>query len=272
MILGYNTNGFSSHSLEHAIDVIAGLGYRSIGITVDHHALNPYEPEAEATLMRCAAHLRRRSLVPVVETGARFLLDPWRKHSPTLLADTSEERQRRCDFLYHCVRIAQVLEAPAVSLWSGAASGTVEREACDRRLIEGLASVCERAEAAGTVVAFEPEPGMHIESMADFDRIAAKIASPAFGLTLDLGHAHLTETSVEGTIRKYADRIANVHVEGMHRPNHEHLAPWDSGYDVKQALDVLREVGYQGPATLELSRGSHEAVTLARRAFQFLSA
>ena len=47
----------------------------------------------------------------VVETGARFLLDPLRKHQPTLVSPTRAERQRRLDFLVQAVNIASVLRA-----------------------------------------------------------------------------------------------------------------------------------------------------------------
>ena len=42
------------------------------------------------------------------------------------------------------------------------------------------------------------------------------------------------------------------------------------GYDVKAALDRLTALGYKGPATLELSRSSHDAVRIATKALKFL--
>lgn len=271
MLLGYNTNGFGSHSLEGAVEVIAGLGYRSIGLSVDHHALNPFAGDAKDRALRCREHLQRCDLLPVVETGARFLLDPWRKHRPNLMDSEAAARQMRVDFLLDCVQLVGWLGGKTLSLWSGAVSAEEPCELLDARLIAGLQVVCDAAAEHDCVVAFEPEPGMHIQSMDDYDRISAQFQHESFKLTLDLGHAHLTETSVEKTIVRYADCIANVHVEGMRRPHHDHLVPWDSGYDVRAALDVLRETGYTGAATLELSRSGHDAVEIARRAYAFLS-
>jgi hypothetical protein len=45
MRLGYNTNGFAHHRLEDAIEILATLGYRSVALTLDFHALNPYDPD-----------------------------------------------------------------------------------------------------------------------------------------------------------------------------------------------------------------------------------
>jgi sugar phosphate isomerase/epimerase len=272
VILGYNTNGFASHRLLDAIEIIAEIGYQAVAISVDHHALDPFGTHLAAEQRAVAATLRRTGLSCVIETGARFLLDPRHKHQPTLLSKPADERERRIDFLCRCADIASELEADVLSLWSGAPAEDEPQGPAllDERLREGLMRVCDHAATRGVVVAFEPEPGMHIESMADFERLGFE--HPAFALTLDLGHAHLTESSVEDTLGRYRGRIVNVHVDGMRRPVHDHLAPWDSEFDVRAALAQLRALGYSGPATLELSRHSHAAVDTARRAFEFLSA
>jgi sugar phosphate isomerase/epimerase len=273
MRLGYNTNGFTSHSLAGAMTVIGGLGYRSIAITIDHAALDPYGPAAAlaAEVAEVGRRCRELDLVPVIETGARFLLDPWRKHRPTLLEDDEQGRSRRLDFLARAIDLAASIGAPVVSLWSGsrpAGSGAAPGE-LDRRLVEALSRLCPRAAAAGVAIGFEPEPGMHIESMADFERIAAAVDHPALGLTLDVGHAHLTEDSAAATVRRHAARLVNVHLEGMRRPVHDHLLPWEGDMDLRAVLAALDEVGYAGPATFELSRHSHAAVEVARAALAY---
>ena len=274
MLLGYNTNGFTSHALDDALRVIAGLGYRSVAITLDHAALNPFSRAAPLELARVRSLLDELGLVPVIETGARFLLDPWRKHRPTLLEDAAEERARRVQFLERAIEIATALQAPCVSLWSGARpeGSAASPEELDERLTGGLLALCRRAAESGVVLAFEPEPGMHVESMADFDRIAGAVGHPALRLTLDVGHAHLTEDSAADTVRRYGDKLANVHLEGMRRPVHDHLAPWEGDLDLGAVVAALREVGYAGPATFELSRHSHAAVDTARRAIELIRA
>src|SRR3954463_15373700 len=85
MIFGYNTNGFAHHRLEDALAVLAGLGYEGVALTLDHHALNPFDPHLFDQLHRVRDLLRAYRLRAVIETGARFLLDARRKHQPTLL-------------------------------------------------------------------------------------------------------------------------------------------------------------------------------------------
>jgi L-ribulose-5-phosphate 3-epimerase len=270
MRLGYNTNGFTSHALDDALTVIAEIGYRSVGITLDHHALNPFGPESPAEVARCRRRLESLRLTPVVETGARFLLDPRRKHRPTLLEDDAEGRQRRTDFLERAIDMAAELGAPAMSFWSGVGPDGASAAVLDDRLVAALEPLAERAARRNVVLAFEPEPGMHVTSMGDFDRIRARLPHPAFRLTLDVGHAHLTEDEgAVATVHRYAPLVANIQLEGMLRPRHDHLLPWEGDLDLPAVLRAIVDSGYTGPATFELSRHSHDAVNIARRAFEF---
>jgi L-ribulose-5-phosphate 3-epimerase len=143
----------------------------------------------------------------------------------------------------------------------------------DDRLAAGLRTVCDHARSRGATIGFEPEPGMYVEDMAGFARIKALVGHPAFKLTLDLGHAHLTEpgpTAAADTARAWIGDVVNVHLEGMRRPAHEHLVPWEGDLDVPGALRTLVAAGYRGPVTLELSRHSHDAVRIARKAYELL--
>src|SRR5688572_4029187 len=99
MLLGYNTNGFAHHRLDDALAILSELGYRSVALTLDHDALDPFDPDLETEAERGRRLLERYQLRCVIETGARFLLDPRRKHQPTLLSATADERQRRQEFL-----------------------------------------------------------------------------------------------------------------------------------------------------------------------------
>ena len=75
MRLGYNTNGLAHHRLLDAIALLADEGYGSVALT---GALDPYEaPPALAQQVDSVREaLDRRGLSRVVETGARFLLNP----------------------------------------------------------------------------------------------------------------------------------------------------------------------------------------------------
>jgi L-ribulose-5-phosphate 3-epimerase len=270
---GYNTNGFAHHRLEDALSVLAELGYGSAALTLDHHVLNPFEPDLPGRTDALRKILEGLNLRCVIETGARFLLDPRRKHQPTLISPTAEERERRLDFLCRSVEIARELGADAVSFWSGAAADPAPPETLMERLVDGCLRLCDFAEMRNVRLAFEPEPGMFIDTMSRFAELYEAMRSPWFGLTLDLGHLHCQgEVPIAAHIRERRDILWNVHIEDMRRDVHDHLTFGEGEMDFPPLLRALADIGYQGGVHVELSRHSHDAVNVARRALEFLRA
>jgi L-ribulose-5-phosphate 3-epimerase len=271
MRLGYNTNGFAHHDLLSAIQLLAEIGYESVAITVDHGALNPFDEGVSRQTDDVRALLDRYGLNSVVETGARFLLDPRRKHEPTLLSGDPADRQRRIELLRHCVRLAARLGSDCVSCWSGILPGDVSEEAGMDRLCEALQPVLAEAAEHDVMIGFEPEPGMLIDNMHQYAGLSERIAHPRFALTLDVGHLHCQgETPIADQIRQWASRLVNVHIEDMRAGVHEHLMFGEGEIDFPPIIRALREVGFSGGVHVELSRHSHEAPTAARRAHEFL--
>jgi L-ribulose-5-phosphate 3-epimerase len=271
MYLGYNTNGFAHHRLEDALHLLAEFGYRGVALTLDYHVLDPYDPNLAEQLTRTEQILRQYQLRCVIETGARFLLDPRRKHQPTLLSARAEERERRLDFLRRAITIARRLGADVVSFWSGRADEPAPRETLLARLVDGCRQLCDRAADRGVRLAFEPEPGMFIDTMPAFAELQAQVAHPALGLTLDIGHLYcLHEEPAAPHIQRWRDLLWNVHLEDMRRGVHDHLMFGEGEIDFTEVRTALEEVHYAGGVHIELSRHSHDAVATAQRSLQFL--
>jgi L-ribulose-5-phosphate 3-epimerase len=267
---GYNTNGFAHHRLEAALRVIADLGYEGCALTLDHAHLDPFAADLPADVDRVARLAHALGLSLVVETGARFLLDPRRKHEPTLLSDDPDGRRQRRDFLERALAIARDLGAGVVSLWSGVPP-PAPAGVCRQRLVEGVEAIARRAETIGVALGFEPEPGMLVESVADFLDLRAAVDSSALGLTLDLGHCLLTEADApEKVVQRVAPMLVNVHAEDMRRPVHEHVAFGLGEMSYGPILAALRDVDYRGLVGVELSRDSHRAPEVAKAALAYL--
>jgi len=272
MHLGYVTNGFAHHSLPAAMQLLAGIGYRSVAITLDHNALNPYGEQFERETAETAELLARFQLRSVVETGARFLLDPAVKHEPTLVSQRAEDRLRRIDFLKRSIDLAATLGSDCVSIWSGVVRHSLGREAALADLTSGLQRVLDYADRREVDLGFEPEPDMLIDTTDSFAELLDCVDSPRLKLTLDVGHLHcLGETPIPAVIRSWGQRIANVHIEDMRAGVHDHLMFGEGEMDFPPIIAALAEVGYDGGVHVELSRHSHDAPHVAQRAFEFLS-
>ncbi len=272
MRLGYNTNGFADHRLEDAIAILAEIGYRSVAVTLESNLLDPPDPRGVVRAVELLKLVVDRSGLGVtIETGSRFILDPRRKHQPTLISGTAAGRRKRIEFLKAAVDVAGEVGAESVSLWSGEgddAPGEVEHYA---RLTGGLRELLDHAEEKGVRLAFEPEPGMLSDTMDEFATLQHDLSHPLFGLTLDVGHVHcLRDGPITDHILRWRNVLWNVHIEDMRRGVHEHLMFGEGEMDFGPIFQALREIDYAGPVHVELPRHSHNAVEVARRSFEFL--
>lgn len=174
-------------------------------------------------------------------------------------------------------------------------------------LAEGIREVCQHAAHYGIKLGFEPEPGMFIETMADFRELDERVGQPNLDLTIDVGHLYCVEKPVIATsdsnpesskanelsrnhtaqtcslrrrqtellviphLLEWGPRIVNVHLEDMRRGVHEHLRFGEGEIDFAAVMQAFRDISYQGGLHVELSRHSYMAPQVLQESFEFLS-
>jgi len=267
---GYGTNGFTSHRLHDALGIIADLGYDGVALTLDQPHLDPFADDLAAQIAAVGRRVDDLGLDLVVETGGRYVLDIWRKHHPTLVS--ADGRDRRVDYLSRAVDVAADLGAEAVSFWSGTLPDGTPEDVGWERLVAGVDAVLTHARRRGVVCAFEPEPGMLVDTVEEVLELRRRLGDPEdLRVTLDIGHIVCNEPrSVADTIALAGGLIANVQVDDMVPDLHEHLALGDGDVDFPVALAALARAGYSGLAALELPRHGHAAPLVAEKSLRFL--
>ncbi|MFI1831414.1 sugar phosphate isomerase/epimerase family protein [Streptomyces sp. NPDC020412] len=271
---GYGTNGLTDLRIGDALALLADLGYDGVGLTLDHMHLDPVAPGLAERTRQTAALLARHGLDVAVETGARYVLDPRRKHGPSLIDPDPADRAARVDLLVTAVRVAADLGARAVHCFSGTTPPGTDPDTAWQRLAHSLTPVLDAAESAGVPLAIEPEPGHLLATLDDFHHLRTLVGDPEqLGLTLDVGHCQCLEerTPVE-CVRAAAPWLRHVQIEDMRRGVHEHLPFGDGEIDFPPVLDALADTGYQGLTVVELPRHSHAGPELARTSIEFLRA
>ncbi len=254
----YNTNGAANHRLDDAFRLIADSGYDGAAITLDHHHCDPFAQDWRGEAERVGRLLEDLSLSAIVETGARFLLDPRQKHEPTLINPEPAGRARRVAFLNRAIDIASIWRADAVSFWAGVPQPGVLTEEAHEWLDHGLQQVLDHAEQAGVIAAFEPEPGMLIETCAQWASLQAK--HPRLKLALDTGHCIVSQDiDPADAVHRYAEHLGTVAIEDMKRGVHVHLPFGEGDIDVPAVLTALLDIGYEKLVSVELSRESPRA-------------
>jgi len=269
MQLGYNTNGFGFHRVDDVVDILAEIGYTCLALTLDVHHLDPFQTR-DAEYIALGERLREHGMTCVIETGARFILDPRRKHRPTLLdADPAKRRE----YLVRSMHVAKLLQAECVSYWSGALpnDNTLTRKEMMHRLAHHVREILQEADALKVKLAIEPEPGFFIETMQDYEELCVDCKRP-LGLTLDIGHLQCVEQEPPHVfIERYKSVLLNVQLDDMKEGVHQHLFFGAGEVDFPPVFEALKRINYKGPACVELSDASRNAVEVATRAFDFLA-
>ncbi|MFI5755073.1 sugar phosphate isomerase/epimerase family protein [Streptomyces sp. NPDC051569] len=269
---GYGTNGLTDLRLDDALGLLADLGYDGVGLTLDHMHLDPMAPELAARTQRVARRLAELGLGVTVETGARYVLDPRRKHGPSLLDPDPQGRAARTALLVTAVQVASDLGAHAVHCFSGITPPGTDTDTAWKRLEEAMGPVLDAADAADIPLAVEPEPGHLVADLAGFHQLRHLLGDPdPLGLTLDIGHCQcLEDASPADCVREAAPWLRHVQIEDMRRGVHEHLPFGEGEIDFPPVLAALAATGYQGLTVVELPRHSHAGSELARTSLDFL--
>ena len=263
----YNTNGTAHHRLDDAIDLIAEAGYQGVALTLDIHHLDPFAENWLAEAQRVSSRLQRLGLGSVIETGARFLLDPKAKHEPTLVSDDAAGRARRIGFLKRAIDIGAILHSEAVSFWAGVPKPGIDGQAAQGWLRDGLTEVVAYAAERNVVACLEPEPGMLIETLDDY----AALDIPGLRLALDTGHCLVTgERDPAVAVGEFADRLGTVALEDMARGVHIHLPFGEGDMNVPSVLNALEAIHFDKLICVELSRESHRADLMVPASLKYL--
>ena len=259
----WNTNGCANHRLSDAIELVADAGYDGLALTLDWHHLDPFADDWQRQTERLRTVLDDKQLGSVIETGARFLLNPKVKHEPTLINPEKAGRQHRVAFLKRAVDIAAILRSEAVSFWAGVRQSAVSSEQANQWLTEGIGELLDYAQQQRVTLAVEPEPGMQIETIADLERIRTSLPTTVrntLTLALDVGHVWVTgEMDPAEAVQRYGKHCGTAAIEGMNRGVHEHLPVTQGDMDVAGIIRCFQQVGFDKLICVELSRDSHRA-------------
>ncbi len=266
---GYNTNGAASHRLDDALIMMAESGYKGVALTLDYNHFDPFAADWEVQARRLRDRLETLGLSSVIETGARFLLDPRDKHEPTLISHDPAGRARRISFLHRAIDVAALLGSEAVSFWSGARRSDVAREEAMVWLKAGIELVLGYAGRRRIVAALEPGPGMLIETVDHYLDLRREV--PGLKLAFDIGHLLVTgERDPVAAVYELAPHLGTVSIEDMKRGQHIHLPFGEGDLDTPAVLDALEAIGFGGLVCVELSRDSHHADLMMPQAYSYL--
>jgi sugar phosphate isomerase/epimerase len=115
-----------------------------------------------------------------------------------------------------------------------------------------LSSLNELVEAVPDTVRFAventPVDSGRMDIILD---IVERYPAERVGVCLDLGHAHIQENTLTA-VRAAGGRLIHVHASDNHAAHDDHFVPGRGSIPWERVAAALREIGFQGPFTVEL--------------------
>ena len=271
--LAFSTNAFKKNTFEEALRAIAGIGYTAVELMADlHHA---YPPIMTAERIAQVKGLLAELGLTVSNVNAFTLFACGDTYRPTWIEDSEAERRRRVEHTLACVRMAAQFGAPTISLQPGGPmiGTTMTRAEAGRRFAEGLEQCVDLAKREGVILAIEPEPGLFIQTAAEYLEFKAEYFrdEDAVKMNCDCGHLFCVGEDPAEVIRNHAEHVAHVHVEDIGENRvHQHLTPGKGAMDFGAIFEAVERVGYTRPVTVELYPYETTAAGVARLAYEHL--
>jgi protein FrlC len=176
---------------------------------------------------------------------------------PTCLCSQSDTiRRDSVDYIKDSLRSAAEFGAPLVSVCPGHTVFGQTAEDGWRRLRESLDEICSAAESLRLKVALEPADKYETDLVNNCEQALQMLEDVRWdnlGVVLDNGHSHVVGESAERMITRLGDRLFHVHVDDNLGQRDQHLIPGDGSFDFVPLIAALRQTGYSGFLTAELS-------------------
>jgi len=271
--LAFSTNAFKKNTLDEAIDSIADIGYAGCELMADlHHAL----PSVMTAPRRrdVSKHLNDRA-IGLSNLNAFTLFACGDTYHPTWIEEDPAKVRTRIDHTLRCIELAAELGIKSISLQPGGPliGTTLTRDEAGARFADSLSKVTDAARGAGIVLGIEPEPGLFIETAAEYLEFKTRYfnADDVIKMNCDIGHLFCVGEDPATVIRQYRNHIVHVHLEDIGKNRvHQHLTPGKGVIDFRAIYSALDEIGYAGWVTVELYPYETTAAGVARAAFEHL--
>jgi sugar phosphate isomerase/epimerase len=271
--LAFSTNAFKKNTLSEAVDAIAAVGYRGVELMADvPHAYPATFGAGDRAALR--AQLSRLNLTVSNVNGFTHFAAGDTYH-PTWIEDDAGKRQVRIDHTRGCIELAAEFGAKTLSLQPGGPLiGTgISRDLAGQRFAEGLGQVLPLARKKNVILAVEPEPGLFIETAAEYLTFKKEFFpdEPLVKMNCDVGHLFCAGEDPAAVISIMHEHVAHVHLEdiGSNRV-HQHLTPGKGVIDFASIFTALNSIHYTGWVTVELYPYETTAAGVAKAAWDHL--
>lgn len=275
MKLAFSSNAYLNYSFADAVRRIKASGYQGIEIMADvPHAWPAYLLPETKRLLKSQIDDAGLSISNVNAFMMNAINDHRQKYwHPSWIEPYPPYRQVRIDHTRRALDLAKELGAPCITTEPG---GPLEPGQPWKQALElfctSLRPVADHALAIGVPLLIEPEPGLLIETAAQYEEFATYFNHPGIGLNFDIGHMYCVGDDPAQAIKQLSKYIRHVHLEDIAASRvHHHLVPGEGAIHFKPIIKSLRDINYEGWITIELYPYIDNPDAAARKAYEVIA-
>ena len=261
---GISTHVFLSQRLHSSLlDALQRSGANTIEIFAARHH---FDYTDRATVREIAAWFRDSGTAATLHQPifTPEQSERWSRHVPATLSLISPDKSQRIeamDEVKRALESAEMISISAITLHLG-----LKDDPWDTRAIENSLTAIEHIKAfahpLGVKVLIEnlqnevttPEHILEILNIGHFDNV---------GVTLDVGHAHLSDTGLDHAFELLKPRIRELHLHDNNRLRDEHLWPGSGSIDWTNLHKLAATLPADVPGMLEIAHDLNETADSA---------
>ena len=269
MKLGYCTWGMPTVPVNTFVPFLSELGYDGIEITVIPGYATDLSTLDRAERQRIARMLKDYHLELPAIAGHTTMIE----RDPETAAAHWKRLTGAVDL---AVDWALDGMPPAVDTTVG---GTPEQwDELKPLMVERVGELVRYGEQRGVIIAIEPHVGSMLDTPARVLELLDAIPSPYLKLNFDISHFNVMGIPIVESVAALAPHTVHTHVKDERGvvPNYEFLIPGEGEFDYVTYLRAMREHGYDGFITAEVSimvqrRPGYDPLQAAEQTYQTLS-
>jgi protein FrlC len=174
------------------------------------------------------------------------------------------------EYMQECITNAAVLGAKVVLVVPDLSLKNHERAVSFSRFVESLESIAQFASKfpkirLGIEILHTDETDL-VNSADDVIKITNQLDFTNIGVVLDTGTLNLSKEPIREIFSKIGGKILNIHInDNLGGDKQENLIPGEGTYNFQDLIRVLKDVGYEGFLTVELSKDYADRAETALR-------
>jgi len=245
MKIGYFTMSFGDKPIETVIQALSKIGFEGIELCTWRGSPTDVDLIDEE---RCRKIKR-------LAKEAGLIINAIGGHIGYIETD-ERKRTANVERTKKNIDLAVDLGATVVDTFSGASRGDTPEEEAWKLLVESISNCADYAAQRGISIGFEPHVGMFVDTPEKVLRLLSSVKTSSLKVNFDASQFAVLGLHIPAVVRLLSKHIVHTHLKGTKGiyPNHQFLIPGEDGFNIKEFLTALKENGYDGFITSEISK------------------